>query len=182
MITGPERVDDPISVVPWDPRWESKFEAMRGRLAQALGEQALRIEHVGSTSIAGLPAKPVVDIQISVPNVDDTDVYRSPIEEHGFALRYIEAGHRYFRPPPGIPRDYQVHVCQVGSEWERDHLLFRDFLRTHPGEAAEYGRLKMRLAMQNNQDRIQYNDDKGPFIVAVLEAPEVWAEETGWRP
>jgi len=182
LITGAERPAEPIEVVPWDPRWASRFELMRAQLAAALRDQAVRIEHVGSTSIAGLPAKPIIDIQISVPDVDDTDAYRSQIEAQGFVLRYIEAGHRYFRPPPGLPRDYQVHVCKVGSAWERDHLLFRDFMRDHPGEAAEYGRLKMRLAMQNSQDRIQYTDDKGPFILAALEAAEAWADETDWRP
>jgi GrpB-like predicted nucleotidyltransferase (UPF0157 family) len=174
--------NDPIEVVPWDPRWESMFEQMRALLAASLGDQAARIDHVGSTAIPGIPAKPIVDIQVSVPDVEDTDAYRFQIEEHGFALRYIEAGHRYFRPPPGLPRDYQVHVCQIGSQWERDHLLFRDFMRAHPGEAAEYGRLKMRIADRRRNERITYNDEKQPFILAVLEAAEAWARETDWRP
>ena len=173
---------DPIEVVPWDPIWAEMFEEMRGRLARSLGEQAVRIDHVGSTAIPGIPAKPIVDIQVSVPDVEDTDAYRAQIEERGFALRYIEPGHRYFRPPPGTPRDFQVHVCQSGSDWERDHLLFRDFLRAHPGEAAEYGRMKMRIADRRRNERITYNDEKQPFILAVLEAAETWARETGWRP
>ncbi len=180
-LVGGDR-NDPIEIVPWDPAWAENFEDMRERLGAALGEQAVRIEHVGSTAIPGIPAKPIVDIQVSVPDVDDTDAYREQIESQGFALRYIEEGHRYFRPPPGTPRYFQVHVCQIGSQWERDHLLFRDFMRAHPGEAAEYGRLKMRLATQHRQDRIQYTDDKGPFILAVLAAAETWAAETDWRP
>jgi GrpB-like predicted nucleotidyltransferase (UPF0157 family) len=173
---------DPIEVVPWDPTWPERFDLMRDRLAAALGDLALRIDHVGSTAIPGIPAKPVIDIQVSVADVDDTDAYRAPIEANGFALRYIEPGHRYFRPPVGLPRDYQVHVCQVGSEWERVHLLFRDFLLAHPGEAAEYGRLKMRLADKHGNHRLQYNDEKGPFIEAVGRAAEDWAKETGWKP
>ncbi len=180
-IVGSER-GDKLDVVPWDPAWPDMYEAMRVRLAAALGPLALRIEHVGSTAISGIPAKPVIDIQVSVADVDDTDAYREKVESCGFGLRYITNGWRYFRPPPGIPRDYQVHVVQIGSDRERTRLLFRDFMRSHPGEATEYGRLKLRIAMQGVQDRIQYNDEKEPFIVAVLEAAEEWAAATGWEP
>lgn len=179
---GPERGDPPIHIVPYDSTWPETYELMRGRLAEALGPIALRIEHVGSTAVPGLPAKPVVDIQVSVRDVEDDDAYRRPIESLGFQLRWIETGHRYFRPPPRLPRTWQVHVCRMGSEWERVHLLFRDFLRVHAGEAAEYGRLKMRLAGMYATDRIRYTDEKGPFIDAALAAAEVWAADTGWRP
>jgi GrpB-like predicted nucleotidyltransferase (UPF0157 family) len=181
LIRGPERAD-PIDIVPWNPDWPLMYEQMRDRLAAALGPLALRIEHVGSTAIAGIPAKPVIDIQVSVPDVDDTDAYRHQIESCGFGLRYITDGWRYFRPPPPLPRDYQVHVVERGSDQEGPRLLFRDFMRAHPGEAAEYGRLKMRIATRTVNDRIQYNDEKGPFILAVLDAAEEWARQTGWTP
>lgn len=173
---------DPIEVVAWDPAWPERFNELCERLQKVLGDVAVRIDHVGSTSIVGIPAKPVIDVQVSVVDVEDTDAYRAPIESLGFGLRYIEAGHRYFRPPPGLPRDYQVHVCQVGSGWERDHLLFRDYLRSHPEVAGEYGRMKLRLADRHRNARIQYNDEKGPFINAVVAAAEDWAQEVGWRP
>lgn len=180
--TSKARAGEPIELVAWDPRWLERFEKMRQRLARALGETALRIDHVGSTAIPGIPAKPVVDIQISVADIDDDEAFRAPIEGEGFELRFIEPGHRYFRPPPGIPRDYQVHVCQTGSDWERVHLLFRDYLRTHPEVAAEYGKMKLRLSMQHKAERIAYNDDKGPFIDAVVTVAEEWARQTGWLP
>jgi GrpB-like predicted nucleotidyltransferase (UPF0157 family) len=176
------RAPEPIELVAYDPRWVDAFQRMRKRLADALGETALRIEHVGSTAIPGIPAKPVVDIQVSVPDIDDDEAFRAPIEAQGFELRFIEPGHRYFRPPPGVARDYQVHVCQIGSDWERVHLLFRDYLRTHPDVANEYGRMKLRLAGQHGQERIAYNDDKGPFIDAVVRVAEEWARQTGWVP
>lgn len=180
--TSRSRASEPIELEAWDPRWLDAFQRMRKRLADALGETALRIEHVGSTSIPGLPAKPVVDIQVSVPDVDDDEAFRAPIEAQGFKLRFIEPGHRYFRPPPGVPREYQVHVCQVGSDWERVHLLFRDYLRAHPEVAVEYGRMKLRLAHQHTQARIAYNDEKGPFIDAVVVVAEEWARQTGSQP
>jgi len=180
--TSTARKSEPIELVAWDPRWLEMFETMRQRLVAALGDTALRVEHVGSTAIPGMPAKPVVDIQVSVPDIDDDDSFRGRIEQQGFELRFIEPGHRYFRPPPGIPRDYQVHVCQIGSDWERVHLLFRDYLRTHPDVAAEYGRMKLRLAMQHRAERIAYNDDKAGFIDAVVVVAEEWARQTGWVP
>jgi len=182
VTTSKARAGEQIELVAWDPRWLDQFQRMRKRLADALGDTALRIEHVGSTAIPGIPAKPIVDIQISVPDVDDDDAFVAPIEAQGFELRFIEPGHRYFRPPPGVPREFQVHVCDIGSDWERVHLLFRDYLRTHPEVAAEYGRMKLRLAQQHKQERIAYNDDKGPFIDAVVRVAEEWARQTGWVP
>ncbi len=179
---GAGRGDDPIAIVEYDATWPDLFEQMRSRLTEVLGPTAVRIEHVGSTAVPGLPAKPVVDIQVSVPDVDDDDSYREPIESLGFQLRWIEAGHRYFRPPARLPRIWQVHVCGAGSDWERVHLLFRDYLRAHPQVAYEYGAMKKRLAGMYATDRIRYTDEKGPFIDAVIEAAEEWATASDWRP
>lgn len=173
---GHERPADPIAIVPYDPAWPSRFEEMRGRLAAALGQIAVRIDHVGSTAVPGLAAKPVVDIQVSVPDVEDEAAYKPPIEAQGFELRWTEPGHRYFRPPPGLPRLWQVHVCSVGSEWQRVHLLFRDYLRAHADVAAQYETLKRRVAADNRDDRIAYTDAKGPFIDDVVRRAEEWAK------
>jgi GrpB-like predicted nucleotidyltransferase (UPF0157 family) len=181
-LLGADRGTDPVEIVDYDAQWPARFEDMRAKLADSLGPLAQRIDHVGSTAVAGLPAKPVVDIQISVPDVDDTDAYRAGIEEHGLALRYVEPGHRYFRPRPGGPRLWQVHVCQTGSAWERVHLLFRDYLRARPDVAADYAAMKRRAALDNPTDRIAYNDAKTPWIEAALSAADEWAARTGWRP
>jgi len=180
--TSKERLKERLEIVAWDRAWAVRFEEMRARLAEALGDTAVRIEHVGSTSIPGIPAKPVVDIQISVRDVDDDEAFVAPIEAQRFELRFMEPGHRYFRPPPGVPRDFQVHVCEVGSDWERVHLLFRDYLRAHDDVAAEYGTMKLRLARQHRAERIAYNDDKGPYIDAVVTIAQEWARQTGWMP
>lgn len=182
LLVGPVRGTEPVEVVDYDPLWPARFEQMREQLAASLGKLALRIDHVGSTAVPGLAAKPVVDIQVSVPDVEDTQAYRDAIEEHGFVLRYLEPGHRYFRPAPGVPRLWQVHVCQAGSDWERVHLLFRDFLRAHPDEATAYAAMKHEMAARHRDDRIGYNDAKEPWIRAALERAEAWAAETGWDP
>jgi GrpB-like predicted nucleotidyltransferase (UPF0157 family) len=181
-ILGPGRVD-PVEVVDYDPGWRDTFALWRARLAQALRMTARRIEHVGSTAVPGLAAKPVVDIQVSVPDVDDESAFAPALEGLGLQLRYRHhgLGWRYFRPRPGLPRDVQVHVCTAGSTWERRHLLFRDYLRAHPDAAHAYADVKHRVAADHHLDRIGYNDAKGPFIDETLELAERWAEATGWR-
>jgi GrpB-like predicted nucleotidyltransferase (UPF0157 family) len=175
-LTGGPR-NDPIELADYDPAWPARFEAMRARLAAALGNTARRIDHVGSTAVPGLAAKPVIDIQVSVTDVTDANVFRAPIEAQGFEERLVEIGHHYFRPPPG----YQVHVCTIGSDWEWRHLLFRDYLRAHPDTAIEYAALKHELAALYTWDRIGYNDAKGPFIEGVVSRAQEWAAQTGWR-
>jgi GrpB-like predicted nucleotidyltransferase (UPF0157 family) len=180
-ILGEERGES-VEVVSYDPAWPVHYEQMRARLALVLGPTAARIEHVGSTAVPGLAAKPVVDIQVSVGDLDAEAAYRPAIESLGFGLRYRKEYWRYFRPVPGVPRDFQVHVCQSGSKWERDHLLFRDYMRTHPDRAAEYGALKRALAPKFGLDRVGYTDAKVPFIDAALRDAGEWAAEVGWRP
>jgi hypothetical protein len=85
-----------------------------------------------------------------------------------------------FNPPAGKPRDYQIHVCTVGSRWEREHLLFRDFLRTHAEESARYEAIKYDVAGHHRDNRIGYMDAKQPFIAQMLTEAEDWAASVGW--
>jgi GrpB-like predicted nucleotidyltransferase (UPF0157 family) len=150
-------------------------ERLRARLA------ALRIEHVGSTAVPGLPAKPIVDVQVSVHDVEDESSYAPAIEGLGVALRSRDLGHRYFRPAGDLPRTVQIHVIEAGSEWEREHLLFRDFLRADEGTRTRYGRLKLELAVRYREDRLAYTDAKTAFILDALEDAEGWAARVAWR-
>jgi GrpB-like predicted nucleotidyltransferase (UPF0157 family) len=176
FVGGSERPDsDPIQVVDYDPQWPARFEALRERLAQALGASAVRIDHIGSTSVPGLAAKPVIDIQVSVLELEDEGSYVPQIEALGIALRSRDDAHRYFRPAPGTPRDVQIHVCPAGSAWERQHLLFRDFLRTDAATREAYGQLKRELATRYRDDRIAYTEAKTGFILDAMERAERWA-------
>lgn len=181
IVPGSDRASaDPIEVVDYDPRWPERFHSWRERLARELGPAAQLIEHVGSTAVPGLPAKPVIDVQVSVPDLDDEASYVAPIERVGVALRSRDAEHRYFRPAGQRARDGQVHVCAAGSAWEREHVLFRDYLRANADAAAAYGRLKRRLAERYRADRIAYNEAKTGFILDHMELAERWAADTGW--
>ena len=171
---------EPVELADYDPAWPVAFEHLRRLLAAALGEAAIRVEHVGSTSVPGLAAKPIVDVQVSVADVDDEDSYRPAIEALGWPLHLREPGHRYFRPPTPQPRTVQVHVCSAGSEWEWRHLLFRDYLRAHPERAGAYEELKRKLVASHGHDRLLYTDEKGPFIDETVALAERWAEQSGW--
>lgn len=175
LTSGSERPGEVIAVVPYDPSWPAQFEVWRSRLSAALGPSALRIDHVGSTAVPGLAAKPIIDIQVSLDDPEAEADYLSAVEGTGLQLRAREPGHRYFRPPPDRPRDVHVHVCAAGSAWERDHLLFRDYLRAHPTVRNAYADLKRTLAERYPGDRLAYTDAKSAFILDTLEAAARWA-------
>ena len=175
----PEKVE----VVPYDPQWPGLFSSLGARFREALGDVALRIDHIGSTSVEGLAAKPVIDVQISVAAFQSTEPFRLPLEGLGFTFRSDnpELTKRYFREAPGTRRT-NIHVRRAGSWAEQFALLFRDYMRTHVEDAARYARLKRRLAEQFGYDRSGYTDAKGPFIWEVQYRADRWSQEVGWEP
>ena len=179
------KAGDPVWIVPYDPAWPHLFARLGGDLRAALGSVAMRIDHIGSTAVPGLVAKPVIDIQISVTAFEPLAVYRLPLERLGYVFRAdnTERTKRYFREAPGARRTH-IHVRQVGSFSEQFALLFRDFLRTHPEVAAQYGELKTTLAHQYQgvEERHAYMEAKGPFIWNVMAQADRWAQQTGWMP
>ncbi|MCA1676385.1 MAG: GrpB family protein [Actinobacteria bacterium] len=172
-----------MRVVLYDPRWPARFAELGRRLRNALGEVAVRIDHIGSTAVVGLAAKPVIDIQISVAGLEPVDPFREPLERLGFVYRAdnTERTKRYFREPPGEPRTH-IHVRRVGSFSEQFPLLFRDYLRAHPDECAAYEKLKRRLAAEFPHDGATYTDAKVPFFWEVIRRADDWAQRIGWEP
>jgi GrpB-like predicted nucleotidyltransferase (UPF0157 family) len=182
ITDGSER-QDPIEVVEYDTHWPSRFQQWRDLIAGSLGTIARRIEHVGSTSVPGLPAKPTIDVQVSVIDISDEGAYVPPLEKTArVQLRSRDSMHRYFRPFPGRARNVHVHVCNVGSEWERDHLLFRDYLRLHPDDANRYAEVKWEALRHWADDGWAYTDAKTEAILDILDKAGSWAAEQGWRP
>jgi GrpB-like predicted nucleotidyltransferase (UPF0157 family) len=178
-----ETAGDLIRVVPYDPEWAAMFARQAAELRDALGAVALRIDHIGSTAIPQLVAKPVIDVQISVADFEPLDAYRRPLERLGYVFRADNPDRtkRYFREPPGQRRTH-IHVRRAGSFSEQVALLFRDFMRVHADVAAEYAELKIKLAERYSGDRTAYTDAKGPFIWSVIAQADAWAQRTGWMP
>lgn len=164
-----------ITLVPYDPAWPALFDAEAAIIRRELGPLALRVEHVGSTSVPGLVAKPVIDIQVSVPSLEPRDVFLEPLSRIGYGyvtLGPIDLEYPYFRKPAEWPSTHHIHLCVSGSEHERRHLAFRDYLRNHSGVAAEYVGLKRRLAAGNPgttlESRERYSLSKTAFVESVV--------------
>ncbi len=182
MNDGPELVGGQerraISIVPYDATWPEAFENQRRRIVEALGALAVRVDHIGSTAVEGLPAKPIVDIDVSVDDPDNEAIYVPALTSAGFRLRVREPGHRMLRTPA---RDVHVHICASGSAWERRHLLFRDWLRESPADRELYASTKRTLAARDWSDMNAYADAKSEVIGEISERAERWAADTGWR-
>jgi GrpB-like predicted nucleotidyltransferase (UPF0157 family) len=172
-----------IRIVPYDPRWPVRFADLGRRLRDGLGEVALRIDHIGSTAVQGLAAKPVLDVQISVAALEPTAPFREPLQRLGFVYRAdnTERTKRYFREPPGEPRTH-VHVRRVGSFSEQFPLLLRDYLRLHRDECDAYATLKRRLAAKFPYDGAAYTDAKVPAFWEMIRRADDWAQRVGWEP
>lgn len=145
----------------YDPAWPAAFQRWRDRLAGELGDAALRVEHVGSTAVPGLAAKPTIDIQVSVALLEEETRYVPGVEATGLVLRSRDDYHRFFRPPADRARDVHVHVCPAGSAWEREHLLLRDYLRTHEQASRAYAAAKTaaKTAVVRRPDRLHGGED-----------------------
>lgn len=165
-----------ITLVPYDPAWPRLFAEEAARLQQALGGRVLRIEHVGSTAVPGLAAKPVIDIQVSVASLEARAPLFSGLQQLGYLhvpLGDFDRVYPFFQRPHAWPASHHVHLCVAGGEQERRHLAFRDHLREHADAAASYLALKQRLAAAHVGDtfesRERYSLAKSEFVEAVLE-------------
>ncbi|HEV8648038.1 MAG TPA: GrpB family protein [Actinomycetes bacterium] len=172
-----------IEIVSYDPAWPGLFAELGRELRAGLGEVALRIDHIGSTSVPGLAAKPIIDIQVSVASFEPLEAFKPPLERLGYVYRADnpERTKRYFREPPGRRRTH-LHVRRAGSFSEQWVLLFRDYLRAHREVAAEYEAVKRRLAIRFRDDRHAYTDAKVPFMWEIIRQADEWAQAQGWLP
>ncbi len=166
-----DRFDPAIRIVDYDRDWAAQADAEMRRISDALGEVAVRLDHVGSTAVPGLAAKPIIDLQMSVARIAGLDPYRQPLERLAYLFVPDPAfpDFHLFALPAERPRTHHLHVCESGSAHEQRHLAVRDFLRTHPDEAADYGALKGRLVADHPEDRLAYIEGKEAFM-ASLEA------------
>jgi GrpB-like predicted nucleotidyltransferase (UPF0157 family) len=157
-----------IHVAPYDPLWPREFEAEADRILRACDDLSILLEHVGSTAVPGLSAKPIIDIAAGVPPRASRAPYIAALISLGYEHLGAHGvpGRDYFRR--GTPRTHHVHMVSWSSGTWRDHLFFRDYLRAHSDVAQEYAVLKRELAAQFPDDRQRYMEEKAPFIKSVL--------------
>jgi GrpB-like predicted nucleotidyltransferase (UPF0157 family) len=167
---------EPLLLVPYDSQWSAHFDVERDRLLAAMGALAVRIDHHGSTSVPGLAAKPIIDIQISVRSLAPLRAYAAPLQRLGYTHRphADDAWSPYFFKPAGTPHTHHVHVVEAGREPERRTLAFRDFLREHTDAARAYEQLKWELVAAYDRGELQTIDDyanaKTVFVEATIKA------------
>jgi GrpB-like predicted nucleotidyltransferase (UPF0157 family) len=166
---------EPVYVVPYDPRWPALFEREHDHIGAGIGPWVVVIEHIGSTAVPGLDAKPVIDIMAGLRSPRDAARCTQALEEIGYShlADHVLPDRLLFLVRPagadGSVRKYHVHVAEVGGGfWER-HLLFREYLQAHPETAREYARLKYKLAERFPGDVDAYTQAKTSFISAVVE-------------
>jgi len=158
-----------IVVADYDPIWPHWFESAAFRIREALGDQALEIHHVGSTSVRGLPAKPLIDINLVVADTTDEDAYVPPLEATGYELRVREPDWYEHRLLRGSDPPVNLHVFSQGCEEVDQMLLLRDWLRTHDADRELYARTKRELAAKEWKYVQNYADAKSEVVQEILQ-------------
>lgn len=156
-----------VRVVPYDPGWKSEFQKLRIYLENALGESALAVEHVGSTSVEGLPAKPILDIDVVIGDCGDFPDVKNRLEGIGYFhegdLGIADREAFKYQDSHGFMA-HHLYVCPQDSRELKRHVAFRDYLRTHPEDREKYAKTKLRAADAFPEDIDGYMAEKGPCI------------------
>lgn len=158
-----------IIVVDYDPSWPERFLFFQRRIAGALGSMAAAIEHVGSTAVPDLPAKPIIDIDVLLATETEFDAVIDRLAKLGYVHQGnlgIPEREAFAAPVQDIP--HHLYVCPPGSSTFQKHLAFRDYLRTHPREAKVYADLKRSLVLRFRDDRAAYISGKSAFVAEVV--------------
>lgn len=184
-----------VAVIAHRPHWAGEFTQLGRRIRELVGAAALRIDHIGSTAVPGLAAKDVIDIQITVADLDGAGPLTSRLATAGFRLKdaiQCDQFHGlaatdphlrklYFREPLGERRTH-IHIRELGRFNQRYALLFRDYLRAAPSIADEYALFKQRAAQLFPDSIDGYLDLKEPVFHILYASASLWAEKVAWRP
>jgi GrpB-like predicted nucleotidyltransferase (UPF0157 family) len=159
-----------VKLLAHDEQWHQLFAEEKARLQNAIGEFVVAVEHVGSTAVCGIAAKPILDIAVAINDKANGEKCIAPLENIGYIYRGEKgiAGRFYF--VKGAPaHTHHLHMLLARSEEFRNHLFFRDYLRANPESAAEYDKLKRNLAEKYGNDRDAYLDGKAAFVESILQ-------------
>ena len=163
-----------VHIAAYDPRWPALFEKERGRIEEAVGHWLAGVEHIGSTAVPGLDAKPVIDVMAGLGSMSDADRCVEPLINLGYSYWEdgVEPHHRLFAKfvdDEWTARTHNLHLVEAGDWYWKEHLLFRDYLRADPATARKYVRLKQELAHRFLDDREAYTAAKSGFVAAIVE-------------
>ncbi len=164
-----------VIIVDYDPNWPQMYEQEKARIQDAIGEYLIDIQHVGSTSIPGLSAKPIIDIMPIIRDIALIPYCVQPLESLDYAYFGENgiSGRHYFRKPADItsqPHTYHLHIVDKGHDQWAMMLLFREYMLLHPESVQQYDVLKRKLATKYDSDRVGYTNAKEPFVRSILRA------------
>lgn len=161
--------NEAFAIVTYDPTWPDRFEREAAAIRAVVADEIIELEHIGSTSVPGLPAKPTIDLLLAVETFAPLDHYSEVLAPLGYKHQpHVNDAERLFFWK-GTPRTYHLHIVEFAT-WEyHRHLLFRDYLRAHAEAAAEYAALKRELAQRYKDNRSAYTNAKSDFIYATVE-------------
>ncbi|QRN82323.1 GrpB family protein [Chloroflexota bacterium] len=165
-----------IEVLPYDREWPGFYQAEADKIAPILGENLIALHHIGSTSVPGLAAKPTIDILAVVKDLEQMDVLNLRLADLGYQPRGENgiAGRRYFDKKDGDVHLFHLHAFQENHPAIEEHLIFRDYLRSHPERCSEYAALKHDIAEIYKFEPVRYTDGKADFIQKTIEAAKAW--------
>ncbi|MFD6440976.1 GrpB family protein [Peribacillus sp. NPDC060186] len=161
----------PVTIENYNPNWVTEFEQEKAKIKEVLKDKPICVEHIGSTSIKDLGAKPILDIMAGVQHLDDVDKFIEPLKTIGyeFVVHKEFPERRFFRKGQWRAGTHHLHIYKFGSEEWNNHLLFRDYLRIHSDVRKQYQQVKLNLAQKHRVDRVGYTKAKAPFIRSVIE-------------
>lgn len=163
-------MEKPIVIEEYTPNWTLQFTKEQKIIKNIMGDAAIAIEHIGSTSVTGLSAKPILDMMVGVRTLNDIDMFIEPLKAIGYehVLHEKFPNRRFFRKGLWRAGTHHLHIYQYGSEEWNHNLLFRDYLRNHSNMRQQYEQLKKELANKHRFDRVAYTNAKAPFILDII--------------
>lgn len=164
-------MDKEITIEDYNPNWSKQFEEEKVKLKEILADNVISIEHIGSTSVEGLGAKPILDIAIGVYDLEVVSKFIEPLKQIGYEFVYHKEfpERRFFRKGQWRAGTHHLHFYQFEGEHWTNQILFRNYLRNNPDVLKEYHQLKVDLAKKFCFDRVSYTENKAPFIQNVLQ-------------
>jgi GrpB-like predicted nucleotidyltransferase (UPF0157 family) len=168
VVGDPQQLSGPIEIRDYDPTWPEQYAREASRIRRALGDQVVRLEHAGSTSVPGLPAKPIIDVVLEVPDSADEPTYVPALEAVGYVLRIHEPDwfeHRVFKR---ANIDVNLHVFSAGCPETDRMLVFRDWLRVNAADRDHYAATKRELARRDWKYVQQYADAKSDVVAEIM--------------
>ncbi len=172
-----------VELVPHNPEWSQLADEEAKRILEKLSITVIGIYHIGSTSIPGIKAKPILDFVIEVKDLDEIIQSAEALEELGYLSKgeYGIPGRQFFTKDTDGERSHHLHVFQQGHPDIERHLVFRDFLRANPEAAQEYEKIKEKLAKRFPKESGSYTEAKSDFILSMDEVARYWLEQNGFQ-